>query len=291
MDMFLVALGDIDDAFASASDSTRHDRWLAGRSRLVDVLAAVDCTGATCRFHNRTIPDSIRLIVDFARSRMAEHRTKGDATAWSDGLAARAEAHLASAEADAIVDVLDGLLADPDTRTELLSLVSHLASESGTDPAFDGTLVSLADTLQWLADDPNLEPVLQVMSTALATRARDTIAGRATAPLSATDSTAASVVTLLRQISEADTEHTLPAILRNTVALPETGDAITPIEALIDVISEVNRAPARIDKGTHLDPEDYDDALGSAHDFLDDPFRGLERLYLLVQNRTLGGHP
>ena len=111
----------------------------------------------------------------------------------------------------------------------------------------------------------------------------DVIAG-SPAALEIHGSAARDALDLLNDIAEVDDERTLRVVLQNAVAIPETGDEVTPLETIIDVIAEVNRA--RPNQGGSLDGEDIRAVIGQTTDFMLDEDHGLERLNAVVQQRS-----
>ncbi|MCZ7678425.1 MAG: outer membrane protein transport protein [Sandaracinaceae bacterium] len=78
---------------------------------------------------------------------------------------------------------------------------------------------------------------------------------------------------LVQEIQDVDEERTLRAILRNAVSLPASGDPVTPLETILDVIAEVNRAEPNA--GGSLRAEDYRRVIGNVTDFMTDQDHGL----------------
>ncbi len=73
--------------------------------------------------------------------------------------------------------------------------------------------------------------------------------------------------------------------LSNLVTLPESGRGETPLETILDVVAEVNRVDPGL--GTSLRSDDHRAVLTTAHEFLTDQDRGLERIYNVIQSREL----
>lgn len=289
--LLLDGLNAMDDAFMAKPE--RHRLWLGGRELLVDNLLTATCdAGGPCTLDNQRVREALLVTLPFLRDRIAFHEDQGDLDAWAAGLSTDAEETLASPAGSALFDLADAIGSDDEARLQLAALVHYLISEDSPDEAFDNTVVATADMLQWLEDDANMDPFLKVISHALAPGARDRVDnGPADDELELDGSAADASAQLLREISALDDERTLREVLANLVSFPAGGRLETPLDVIVDVIAEVNRAPARLNEGTHLDPEDYDHALDGTVDFLANEHRGLERLYDVIQHRTLQGPP
>ena len=177
---------------------------------------------------------------------------------------------------------LDRVNADPEARDALLRLVSYLVNEASANDAFLSVVYAVADLLQVMDDDVNLIPLARALSPMLAANARDVVATCA-GPLDLEGSMAFDALGLLREIQAVDDASTLPAILRNLVSLQ--ADESTPLETILDVISEVNRVAPGV--GGAYDPDDYRTMFGEMTGAMDDTRHGMERLYDVVQEREL----
>ncbi len=282
----LDALGAIDDAWAANPD--RHARHLEGRSRMVDVLLSIEESGGEHQFAKRRIPPLLEILIPFLRDRIAFHRDAGDLEEWSRGIADRVETSIGSATGAAMINLVDALREDDAATDELSGLVRYLMDEEAGADAFDNTMVATADLMQLLEDDTNLDPLFNALSTGVSPDAR-TVAeaggsvdgGALSSEGSALDETLA----LMREIVDVDERETLPVLLRNLVSLPPETGGETPLEIIIDVVAEVNRA--RPGDGTPMLADDHAEVLGTAHEYLTDEYRGLERMWDVVQNRQI----
>jgi hypothetical protein len=287
--LILDGLSAMDDAF-EAAEPARHRRWLGARGLLVDHLLSAECPSSSpCQVTNRRALEAVRVVLPFLRERIAFHRDHGDLEAWAQTFGERAGDTLGSPLGSASIHLLDALQEDPESREALTRLMAFLLDGTAPDDAFRNLVVSVADLLQWLEDDHNMDPLLAALSSALAPNARALVEGTADGPVTTEGSAADQTVRLLREISGVDDERSLRQLLQNLVALPSEGRLETPLEVILDVIAEVNRAEARLNEGTHLDPEDYTHVFDRAVDFLTNEHRGLERLYDVIQHRTLEG--
>lgn len=282
----LDALGAIDDAWAANPE--RHARHLSGRSQLVDVLLAVEETGGEHRFVKRRLPPLIEVLIPFLRERIADHRAAGDLEEWSRGIASRVETSIGSATGAAVLNLVDALRRDEAATDELSGLVRYLMDEEAGADAFDNTMVASADLLQLLEDDTNLDPLFAALSTGVSPDARSVANAGGSADggaLSSEGSALDETLALLREIVDVDERETLPVVLRNLVSLPPETSGETPLEIIIDVVAEVNRA--RPGAGGAMLADDHAAVLGTANEYLTDEHRGLERMWDVVQNRQI----
>jgi hypothetical protein len=287
--LLLDGLNAMDDAF-EAAEPARHRRWLDGRGLLVDHLLAASCDpGGACSIDNRRALEAVRVVLPFLRDRIAFHRDQGDLEEWAQTFGRRAGDTLGSPLGSAAIRWIDALQEDPQSREALARFVAYLLADGSPEEAFANTITATADLLQWLEDDHNMDPLLASLSAALAPNARALVEDGGDDPVAIDGSAVDQATRLLRQISGVDDERTLRRVLQNLVALPDAGRLETPLETILDVIAEINRAEARLNEGTHLDPEDYEEVLDRTVDFLTNEHRGLERLYDVIQHRTLEG--
>jgi hypothetical protein len=131
--------------------------------------------------------------------------------------------------------------------------------------AFDATLSAGADFLQLMADDASLRPIYKQI-----------------APLFDPDDGAVQKsLAFLDEAQKKDPTHALARLQKGLVT--PNADGETPLEALIDIVSQVNRVDPSHDGP--LNADDYERILTRAHDFMTDQVRGMERMYLLIENR------
>lgn len=281
--LILDALSGMDAAFAAAPD--RHAPWLAGRGRLVDQLFDTDCATGACRLRNPRTRQMLLVGIPFLSDRLADHRAAGDLQPWAYGFGDRAEETLASPVATAILRFLDAVQTDAEARGALTRLLAYLVDEASSNDAFDTMRVVVADLLQILEDDHNLVPLLHAFSDGVSPVARAAVGAGEALRLegSALDETLA----LLREIHAIDDRRVLRTLMAEMVELPESGDAETPLETILDVVAEVNRAERAAGDGSRFGAEDYRVMLGRTHELLSSEERGLERLYDVIESREL----
>lgn len=287
MYLLLDAISGVDDAWVG--NDTRHDSWLDARSELVDQFFTTEVVGSR-RFANRRGHNVLLLALPFIRGRIEAHRT--GATLALQNTAGRAWATeretsltdlLSGPVIGGVVRLLDAVDQDPAARDTLLGLLSELMNEAQSPEGTAATLYAASDLLALLDDDQNVIPMLNTLSVALSTNAEAVVAGGGT--VQADDSVAARTIDLLARTSALDTTGVLSRVLANAATHPSTGSPITPVEALMDAIAEVNRTDPGV--GGPVATEDVTAILASLIEFLTSTERGLERLYAVIENRKV----
>ena len=279
--LLLDSLSGMDRAWAAAPD--RHTRWLSARSAMVDQMLTATHVSGSYRFQNARMLAALRILLPFLEQRIAAHRDARDLEAWSANLDDRLEASLGSAVGSASFRFLDAIQRDPEAKDALSNLASYLVDEAASNDNFRTSLVAGADLMQVLGDDVDMVPLLHALAPGLATGTDEAVAGGPAPEVrgAALDRT----LDLLRAVDRVDEHHTLSRVLQNLVSLPDDSSEETPLEVMIDVAAEVNRAEPGL--SGPLSAEDGADVLGVTHDFFTSEDRGLERIYRVIQNREL----
>lgn len=280
MYLLLDGLAGFDAAFEP--EPARHDAWLAARSDLVDQFLSVRETAGTYAFENRRGAALLRQLVPFLRERVAAHRDAGDLTEWANGFEDRAADSIGGPLGASLIRFADAIQVDEEAKSELSQLIAYLVNEASENEAFQTTLIALADMLMLLDDDLNIVPIVNALSEGIAPNASEVVASGGELVLE--ESAVDEGLNLVRQINGVDDRRTLSAIMQNLVALPE-GAEETPLEVIVDVVAEVNRANPGA--GTRMDVTDYEELLGRSVDFLTSDTRGMERLYDVMREREL----
>lgn len=280
----LDALRNMDAAWADAP--TRHADWLAARSTITDQVFRTQGS-ATKTFTNRRGYAILRAVVPFLRARIAANRTGGDAAgrSWARDRETGITETLTGPLTAALVRMLDAIDGDPAARDSLLGLLAELLDESNGTEGVGALLYGASDALGTLDDDDNVVPLVHTLAMLMALNASDVVEHGGTV-----DESTASVtrfIEVLHRTGDIDTEHVLASILGNAAGQPSTGAPITPLESLMDVIAEVNRVTP--DEGGPVDEADVLAILEAVRAFLVDEERGADRLYAVIQNRTV--HP
>lgn len=286
--LVLDALRHMDRDLDAAPD--RREAWREARDDLASRFLGTRTLGDDYEFENQRGRAILLALIPFLRVRLADHRARGDLVQWSRDLVPDTEDALSSPMASALIAFLDRVQDDPEARDALTDLVGYLVDEASSNDAFASTLYAGADLLYVLEDDENMIPIGRALAAALAPNARDVVEGGTSADaLDLEASVAGDGLGLIREIQDLDDRNTLRQILANLVQLDDGEDAITPLEEILDVMGEINRATPGA--GGSFQAEDYRAAMGSTREFVTDDRRGLERLYDVVQNREIRDEP
>ncbi|HEU4536732.1 MAG TPA: hypothetical protein VFS00_21550, partial [Polyangiaceae bacterium] len=288
-DLFAGALRRSDARFAALGPEgeSRKAAWREARSELSDrfLLAA---GGA---WQNVAVERALgplgRLMREQLNARCPDREAPQGACAWArDELSADVADALGGPLFSALADLGDALAADPAAREALEVLVGYLLEQAQDADVLADMMVSAADFVQLLQDEPNLVPILNTMSVAAAP------SGGA-----ATPGMADSSLKLLRALLDdrddlppaearakaVDRYHVVDAVLKNAVA-PTGPGGRSPFEVLADVVADVHRIDAAAP--SPLDADDYRAMGDSIRGFLTDPYRGLEQFYTIIRDRN-----
>ncbi|MBC7172043.1 MAG: hypothetical protein H5U40_06450, partial [Polyangiaceae bacterium] len=277
--LLLDALNAMDDAHDTDPEGTAS--WYAARSRLIDIFLATEpLANDRFRLANRRVHAISQIALGFTDEQIAKHRAAGDLTTWARALDDDLEEVLGGALASRLVRFLDALNEYPETQRTFLELTQYLLDEASHNDAFENLLLTAADALFLLEDDETLVVLMRSVADALAVGAKAAVEGTGT--ISVEGSIADEGVSLLNKSNEVDTARTMTALLANAVTHPP-GELETPIEVILDVVAEVNRATPNA--GGPLAPNDHGAVMRQVFEFLGDEDRGLERVYDVVQSR------
>jgi len=303
------ALNEIDAAFAAfpqtdPSDADRQANWRLGRSQLVDQFLSINGKGAASTFGNVAIPTITPTLVDMLRSQMnancpTSYVPPYARCTWArDTLTNKISDSIKGPFFSTTMDLLDGIRRDDAARSGLESLLQYLASAASQNDALASLLATTDDLLQVMSDDQNLVPIYHALGDptygALTPTQRDATGHVLSA------SVIDSQLTLLSRVSgkfmdggteicadEADPNQILPQILTRLVTPMKDGTGRltqTPLEVIISVIADVNRADPS--QTTKLASGDYGSISGQVSDFLMNKQFGLEQFYEIVRKGT-----
>ncbi len=277
--LFADAMNGIDTAF-TGHDTELMD-WRAARSQLVDTFLAVNNAGsASARFQNRRIPAVSGLAVQWVRDRLQAHRNVGDADAWARGLSGRFADTVHGPAFGTGVDFFLDAYNDMHARNAVGALLTYLLDDSNptSDNIFAATLTALADSLQVLRDDTDIDPVLHALAPAFQ-RAQTAASGGAIR-----EELVPVVLRMLDRTRQYDAPHVLDRLLENLVSRPASPVlADEPLVVMGDAIAETHRTiPGH---GGALDAADVREVFRQTSDFFTDGTRGMEQFYFVVQHR------
>lgn len=298
------ALNRDDAAFAAfqPDGSVRQAQWRSARSQLMDQFLGVKGSGAQSTFSEPALPKIVPVLINMLRAQVFAHCPSTftppyKACAW-------ANSELVNNMSDSVkgplfaglVDIVDAIRRDGAARGELEALLQYLLTAASQNDALAAMLASANDVLQVLRDDSNLVPLFHAISPALAPSVKNA-EGQYTKK-----SLADAQLALLARISgkyydkngteicaqEVDPSSILSAVLGDLVTPVKDAQgrpSQAPLEVILDVIADVNRAdPAMTDK---LKAADYRSIAAQVSSFMLDKQSGLEQFYEVVRQGTL----
>jgi hypothetical protein len=302
IELLIDALKGIDAAWdteiaANHGDTTAHDAWRSARSQLVDTFFSVTGSGAASDWTNPVLPALVPNLIDTLRGHVAAHCP----SARFDGSCAWARQELAQKLGDVVdgptfaaaIDLVDTIRRDDGARLQLEQLVQYLIGQ--TDPeAQQATVTALHDALQLFDDDANLTPLINALADGVDATlvddqghvvrraAADALVELLTRTLAvARDAKGAEVCT-----KEIDPDRTLAKVIAKLVT-PTAPNAPAPIEVMIDVVADVNRAHPEAAFTTKLAGVDYAKICNEVSDFFENRQSGLEQVYAIIRQATL----
>jgi hypothetical protein len=285
MYLLLDGLKAIDDSFATDEHKARLATWKEARSQLIDALMTIEMgEDGKLRMEDR-IGRAVSLkVLRFLQDRIAAHRDAGDLEEWAATLDDRLVEQLDRPLIGAALKFMDRAWEDEKAGAELARLTKYLVEEG---PGLSASLLAAGDLLQLLDDAVSIAPLLDLVAEAVAPGVTDSVdvSGK---PFSAADGIARRATEMQHAVSLIDTKRpsTTAKLMRNLVS-DSMSDGSTPLEVILDVIAEVERADPSVPAEQPLDRKDLVSVLGTVHKFLSDEEHGLERLYNVIVNRKL----
>jgi hypothetical protein len=302
------ALRGIDESFDKYEEQhpedqgKRREGWRRARSQMVDAFLGVNGIKSNSAFKSPTIPKMGPVMVDMIRAQLHAHCPKSFAPPfercnWArDTLWKNADETMSGPLMSAALGVMDAIQSDPNSRRETNLLMTYLLDEASKNDALASLLASANDMIQILRDDENLVPLFHVLAAAVDGTKRD--AQGKIVSTSLVDAQTALLAKLSGRYFDAegkeicskeiDPNQVLAVALGHLVSPIKDGDfkGQSPLEVIIDVIADVNRAdPTQPYEGT-LAKDDYAVVADNVFDFLMNKERGLEQFYEVIRNGT-----
>ncbi len=266
------------DAYAKktarlAQAGTEGAAWTDSVSEVVDVLLrGLDVPTVGWQFKNPRFRGVSAALIDFLVARLQAHDQAGDRATWvSTDMPADLQDLLSGPVFAGAADFILSLQQDPETRTQLDSLMNFLVDELATDGdgTFRASITAIADLLQLNLSDADIAPLARVAGQAL-----DPSRGWLDANLE-----------FVRDARESDENEALVTMLINMYE--ETSPGRTAVGDLIDGISEVHRAEPYDDLGKRYTAADFASLMHGLADFLDEEKRGLRKFIAIIRDRNL----
>ena len=300
--LVLEALDEVDQAFATYAtahpqDAGRQAAWRQARSQLVDqLLGTTGENTATQSFVDPSVPAILPVVLDAVRSQLHAHcPSPSGPCAWAQKtFPGDATTSVTGPIFATVLDLADAVRQNGTARMETEKLLTYLLDPTSGSAALPELLASVDDLLQLLNDDKDMVPLYHVLATAAEPGQTDAQGNVHPGVVDAT-------TTLLGRLAGRayDTSHTeicadeldpngvLDLALANLVTpmTTKSGAATeTPLETILDAISDVNRlspgSPSALRAG------DFGNMASELSQFLLDPDRGLEQFYAIVRAGT-----
>lgn len=257
----------------------RKGQWKRARSQFVDQFLGIEGTGTNAKFANPGIPRALSTTLRAFREQVNAHcpnRENGVSCEWAKSEMGKNMADgLSGPMVAATIDLLEKIRQHEPARREIERLLEYMFSASSPNQALESTLSSMADSLQVLLADKELEAILNAASAAA--EAENVAGAKGTVP---------ATLQLLKALTtdEYDKFHVMDHVLPNLVKPMQGGRGPTPLEIIMDTVAEVSRIDAAVPTAPLL-PADYETIFRAARDFLTSDTRGLEQIYTIVQKR------
>jgi hypothetical protein len=273
----------------------RQAGWRSVRSQLVDTLLPIDRSSGTPRLANPGFEAILPRLIEVLRAQVAGRcPERGAPCAWAERELAESLAGFTEGPTlAATMDLLEAVRADGRALEETQRFVAYLIDQASEHEALAATLAATVDLVQVLGDAPNLDPVFTLVARATALPEPASMGREATRGL--VDGTVGLLWKLFepgqddkgrrRCTSAIDPHHAMAVFLRNLVT-PMSELEPAPIEVLLSVIADVNRADPR--RTGSLSGADFRNVGREMSALLLDRARGLEQLYAVLRDATGG---
>ena len=262
--LFRHAFDTTQEAFDSADETSVLER--ASRAVRKSILTTDVSTLNDARFFvHRDLVAALDHSLGFLAERLVAHTAAGDLTTWAQQLTGDAATLIEGPTVAGLAKVGADLAADSLVHQHIPPMLQYLLNGDGPNNTRNLLMVSVADMVQPF-DDPNHLVMMKALAPAL--RMQDGVVDTS--------------VVLGSGLIGGDEGQALTSLLQRLVTRPSAGSE-EPLAALANILTTVNRAePGNM--GT-LQPEDYAAMIRQVREFLLDDTGGLERLFLLLENR------
>ncbi len=308
--LILEALNGIDAAFAdyaakNPKDAGRQALWLSARSQIVDQFFSIDGSGTSSTFTDASIPKILPVVLGALRAQVVAHCPASFNAPYP--LCAWAAQDLTNDMQETVngplfagaMSLTDAIRTNANGRVQLEQLLTYLLAQASGNEARAILFGAADDLFQVLADDPNLVPFYHVLAEA----ARPSVVASDGSVVQ--KGVADAQMGLLSRIAgqsfvtgaggapvedckaELDPNQVIAIALTHLVTpmtLPGGKSGETPLEVMLDVVDDVNRATPL--GSSPLDGADYASIAANLTDFLTDKQSGLEQFYEVVRLGT-----
>jgi hypothetical protein len=307
--LILEALNGIDAAFAdyaakNPKDAGRQTAWRSARSQIVDQFFTIEGSGLGSTFADASIPKILPTVIGALREQLVAHCPASFSPpyppcAWAGrDLTSHMQETVDGPIFASARDRTDAIRQNTLGREHLEQLLTYLLDAASQNEARAIMFGAADDLFQVLADDQNLVPLYHVLAEA----ARPTVVDGKGDPVQ--EGVADAQMGLLSRIAarglvgppgkqvencstEFDPDQVISIALTHLVTPMPLGGGKpgqTPLEAMLDVVDDVNRAAPQ--EATALAAGDYQSIATNVTEFLSDKRRGLEQFYEVVRLGT-----
>lgn len=305
--LVLDALRRFDAAFEDPMWKDRLEPWRQARSALVDQFltvnktpdpnAPMDASKAKYTMANPRARIVGSKLLNFLAGRIEYYRGKSDQelAKWATSLPGRLAGVLGHPLTARGLDLYEKLwekIGAGGPADEMAQFNTYLLDPAQQD-VFGGIVLAAVDTLELADRDRSLTPAIQFAALTLAENAftaLDSLMGTQSAP-STELGTAACSLEVTRKVAMLHMGKPnlspLTRILRNAVLGNPTKGGRAPLLTLIDAIADVNRTDPNMPTTIPHSAQDARAVFEQLRSFLSDSDRGLERLYKVIDSRTL----
>ncbi len=298
--LLLDALDGIDAAFTAWAQAhpgdDRQPTWLAARSQLVDEFLSVSGSGTSAAWDNPIVPAILPPLLDALQSQILaqcpDRSSRAACTYWMQQMPQNLADVIGGPTFASLMDLLDAIRSNDPARQQLEQLLQYLLGPSSSPDAQAATMAASVDVLQILNDDTDLSPFYHAAADVLGAQVTDAngkilrrgLADGALEVLAhvfakAHDSQGHEICA-----QEVDPNQAIASVLGNFVT-PISSTQSPPIEALMDVTADVNRAHPELT--TKLAGPDYANIANEISELCLDPASGLEQVYAVVREATM----
>lgn len=286
--LLLDGLKRIDQNFAALPNGAEAQKdWHQARSDVVDLFLTINKDDpAHMRLADRVGHKVFLRTLTFLQERIKAHQDAKDVSEWAAGLSERSEIFFDTPLIAGLVHLIDKSWDEPAAGRELMRLIVYLVSQEKNPEGYRSTLVAASDLFQLLEDTKRIAPILQLSAEAVAPGVSNAV-NKGMGKADANASVLRKGVELLNQVMKLHTQRptTLSKVLKNLVA--DTTEGKTPLETLLDMVSEIERLKPEVKPEVSLNRDDFQNVAKSAHEFMTNKGHGIERLYDVVKHRNV----
>lgn len=250
-------------------EGERERAWDLATTSLIDLFLTVEGVGSYSRFRNPHLVPGLKLLIEFAKTRIEFHAQKGDVAHWvGTELPDDLERALTGPAAAALVDWSSSVYEQNAMKQGVYELLSFVLDRQRNPGAYSVVLSNAVNMAQAMLDEPSAVFGSRVIGRAMRTD-RDLVR---------------SALGIIPEALSADPELVIQRILKG--GFFHENDAATRLRTLMNLLFEVNRVePGSAKVRTQAD---YQQVLNEVGTFLGNEKTGLSKFLKLVRTRCGG---